>query len=95
MIEVTKDLLKHLEELSRLELSEKERENLAKSIQEILDYMKLLDEVDVSNIDIMYTPIEGNAPVRKDEVREFSSEKIVKNFPEKKKNQAKVPPILG
>ena len=95
MIEITKDLLKHLEDLSRLELSEGERENLAKSIQEILDYMKLLDEVDVSDVEIMYTPIESNAPLRKDEVRKFPSEKIIKNFPEKEKNQAKVPPILG
>jgi len=95
LIKVTKDLLKHLEELSKVGVSEEERAKLAESIQEILDYMKLLDEVDVSDVDIMYTPIEGSASLRKDEVRKFPSEKIVKNFPEEEKNQAKVPPILG
>ncbi|MCD6449324.1 MAG: Asp-tRNA(Asn)/Glu-tRNA(Gln) amidotransferase subunit GatC [Thermotogaceae bacterium] len=95
MIKVTEDLIKHLEELAKVGTSEEERKKLAESIQEILDYMKLLDEVDVSNVEIMYTPIENSAPLRKDEVRRFPPKKIIENFPEKEKNQAKVPPILG
>ncbi len=95
MIKVTDDLIKHLERLSRIGLSEKERSRLKETIQEVLDYMKLLDEVNLEGIEPMYTPIESNMPLRKDEVVGFSSEEIVSRFPDSQENQAKVPPILG
>ncbi len=92
---MTESLIRHLEELSKVGLDEDERETLRKSLQKILDYMKTLDEVDVSGIKPMYTPVETTTPMRKDEVREFPAEEIKENFPEKEKDHVKVPPIIG
>ncbi len=84
-----------MENLARMGLTTEEEEKLREDLQEILDYMKMLDEVDVSSVDPMYTPVEWSAPMRDSEVREFDSEKIRKNFPERVGNHLIVPPILG
>ncbi|MCD6551754.1 Asp-tRNA(Asn)/Glu-tRNA(Gln) amidotransferase subunit GatC [Thermotoga sp.] len=94
MIKVTKDLVLHLENLARLELSEEQRESLMKDFQEILDYVELLSEVDVEGVEPMYTPIEDNAELRTNEPRFFEGrDLIVKNFPEEKESHIKVPGI--
>ncbi len=95
MVKVTDELINHLEELSRIGLGKNERERLKESLQEILDYMKMLDEVDVKEIEPMYTPVEIEAPKREDEVREFPAEGIKKNFPGQERGHVKVPPIIG
>ena len=45
MVKVTDELINHLEELSRIGLGKNERERLKESLQEILDYMKMLDDL--------------------------------------------------
>ena len=95
MVKVTEELLDHLQELARIGLTEAERKKLKEDLQEILDYMRMLDEVDVEGMEPMYTPIEGEAPLRKDEVRAFDGSSIRENFPEREGNHLVVPPILG
>ena len=92
---MTEDLIRKLENLARMGLTSDEEKKLKDDLQEILDYMRMLDEVDVSGIDPMYTPVEWKAPMRGSEVREFDSEKIRENFPEREGNHLIVPPILG
>ena len=92
---MTEDLIKKLENLARMGLTSDEEKKLREDLQEILDYMRMLDEVDVSGIDPMYTPVEWKAPMRSPEVREFDSEKVRRNFPEREGNHLIVPPILG
>ncbi len=92
---MTKDLIRKLENLARMGLTESEEEKLASDLQEILDYMRMLDEVNVENVKPMYTPVEWRAPMRSGEVGAFDSEKIRENFPEKEGRHLVVPPILG
>lgn len=47
---LTKEEIKHLAELARLELTEKETEKYQKQLSEILDYMDILKKIDTSNI---------------------------------------------
>ncbi|HAA82488.1 MAG TPA: Asp-tRNA(Asn)/Glu-tRNA(Gln) amidotransferase GatCAB subunit C [Thermotoga naphthophila] len=94
MIKVTKDLVLHLENLARLELSEEQRESLMKDFQEILDYVELLNEVDVEGVEPMYTPVEDSAKLRKGDPRFFEMRDLIKkNFPEEKDGHIKVPGI--
>lgn len=94
MIKVTRDLVLHLENLARLELSEEQRESLMKDFQEILDYVELLNEVDVEGVEPMYTPVEDSAKLRKGDPRFFEMRDLIKkNFPEEKDSHIKVPGI--
>ncbi|MCD6267247.1 MAG: aspartyl/glutamyl-tRNA(Asn/Gln) amidotransferase subunit C [Thermotoga sp. 4484_232] len=94
MVKVTKDLVRHLENLARLELTEEQRERIMKDMEEILGYMEMLDEVDVSDVEPMYTPVEDPVLLRKGEPRVFERiDHIRKNFPSEDKGHIKVPGI--
>ncbi len=94
MIRVTRELVLHLENLARLELSEEERIRLMRDFQEILDYMELLNEVDVQGVEPMYTPVEDPASLRTSEPRFFDGRELIKsNFPEEEKGHIRVPGI--
>ncbi len=47
---IDKKEIEHISSLARLELNDKEEELFASQISSILDYMKILDEVDVKDI---------------------------------------------
>ena len=94
MVRITDELMEHLQELARMELSQDQKESLKKDMQEILDYMELLNELDVSNVEPMYTPIEGSSPLRKDVPKPFENvEGIKENFPKEKEGHIEVPGI--
>ncbi|PLV59007.1 Asp-tRNA(Asn)/Glu-tRNA(Gln) amidotransferase subunit GatC [Thermotoga sp. KOL6] len=94
MIKVTKELVLHLENLARLELSEEQRQSLMKDFQEILDYVELLNEVEVEGVEPMYTPVENNAALRTGEPKLFEGRDLIKkNFPDEKDGHIKVPGI--
>lgn len=94
MIKIDEDLIRHLENLARLQLSEEQRRSIEKDMREILAYMELLNEVDVSQVEPMYTPIESNAELRADEVKLFEDvEAIRSNFPKRRDGHIVVPGI--
>lgn len=47
---LSKDQVKHISNLARIGLTEKEAEELQTSLSSILDYVKKLDKVDVSTV---------------------------------------------
>lgn len=90
---VSAELLRHLESLSKLELEEGERTGLKRDIEEILQYMTLLDDLDLS-MDEMVSPVEIDLEPRPDEVQPFEhNEKITENFPEKSGPYITIPRI--
>jgi len=94
MIRVTRELVLHLENLARLELSEEERIRLMRDFQEILDYMELLNEVDVQGVEPMYTPVEDPVALRTNEPGFFEGRDLIRsNFPEEERGYIKVPGI--
>ncbi|AKI97870.1 Asp-tRNA(Asn)/Glu-tRNA(Gln) amidotransferase subunit GatC [Kosmotoga pacifica] len=93
-IHVDEKLLIHLESLAKLELKPKERQKLMKDIAKILDYMSLIDEVDVSEYEEMFTPVEDNLDLRTDEQMTFEhTDDLVALFPDREDKQLKVPKI--
>lgn len=94
MIKIDESLIRHLESLARLQLSEEQRKSIEKDMREILSYMELLNEVDVSDVESMYTPIESSVELREDVVKPFEDvEAIRANFPKPKDGHIVVPGI--
>ncbi|MEM0374403.1 MAG: Asp-tRNA(Asn) amidotransferase subunit GatC [Sulfolobaceae archaeon] len=65
-VEVTKELVKKLEELALVELSEEEEERIKDDLQKILQFFNKIDELDLSNIEPLFHPI-GSSKLRPDE----------------------------
>ncbi|AEH51148.1 Asp-tRNA(Asn)/Glu-tRNA(Gln) amidotransferase subunit GatC [Pseudothermotoga thermarum] len=94
MIKVDDALVKRLEELARLKLTDEQRKSIQKDMNEILQYMELLNEVDVSNVEPMYTPVEESATLREDEVKPFENLHLLRsNFPKERSGHIVVPGI--
>ncbi len=94
MIKINSDLIRHLENLSALELTQEQRESIEKDMHEILGYMELLNEVDVNSVEPMYTPIENPVDLREDTVRESDCADLIRsNFPKERSGHIVVPGI--
>ncbi|NUU98664.1 MULTISPECIES: Asp-tRNA(Asn)/Glu-tRNA(Gln) amidotransferase subunit GatC [unclassified Marinitoga] len=96
MIDVNDELIKKLEKLSMIELSDDEKEIIKRDLNEILKYMEMIDEVNIKNVEPLFSPIEKILKNIFHEDIEKTSEfikNIVNEFPEKKDNLLKVPGI--
>ncbi len=90
---IEKKEVEKIAKLSRINLSEKETELMQKEISNILDYFKVLSEVDVSNISSFSFSYLNINTEREDVVVE-AKEDIKEYFPEKKGDYLKVKEIL-
>ena len=87
-----KDIEK-LAELAKIELNDTEKQGLLKDLDSILGYVKQIQEVDVSDIEVEYP----NRNIwREDEAkaRDFLHESITKQFPDSQDGFVKVKKIL-
>lgn len=64
---ITKDEVRHIAKLARLELTEQETEKMQEDLSAILDYFKLLEKVPKPSPVVRTTGLKENV-VRKDEV---------------------------
>jgi aspartyl-tRNA(Asn)/glutamyl-tRNA(Gln) amidotransferase subunit C len=89
------DVLK-LAALSNLKLSDDEIERLRDELGEILDYVNLLDKVDVSGLEPTYQVSGLKNVYRKDEVKDYGykTEDLLKNAPAVTDGQFKVKRVL-
>ncbi|MGY4686866.1 Asp-tRNA(Asn)/Glu-tRNA(Gln) amidotransferase subunit GatC [Petrotoga sp. DB-2] len=94
-MEINTELIKKLKKLSNIELSPSEEEKIKKDLNDLLEYLKILDEIDVDEVEEMISPVEFSTSVlRKDEVENFENRKeIINNFPESKDGFLTVPGI--
>jgi aspartyl-tRNA(Asn)/glutamyl-tRNA(Gln) amidotransferase subunit C len=86
------NLIKYLEELSRLQLTPDEEERSKTELNKILKYIDMLDELDTENVEPMSHPFAYTNNFREDEVISSSDrETILKNAPQQKDGCFKVP----
>lgn len=86
--------VENLAELAKLELTETEKAQLQKDMEGILDYVKVIQEVDVPEAPVEY--MKKNA-WREDKLRgekDFNSELITGQFPDAQDGFVKVKKIL-
>ncbi|HEY4499956.1 MAG TPA: Asp-tRNA(Asn)/Glu-tRNA(Gln) amidotransferase subunit GatC [Candidatus Paceibacterota bacterium] len=92
---LNKKSLEHLAELARLELKSGEETKMLKDLEEILEYFKELQKVDVSKVEPMTGGTSLRSVVREDVVdAKHKTGQGVSDFPESDKNYLKVPPVF-
>lgn len=69
--------------LARLDLPPETLERFAAQCNDVLDYMELLERVDTSGVEPLYSPVRHGTVFREDEVRkEYPRELLLANAPE-------------
>lgn len=91
-MQITPDLIKYLESLARITLSESEEEKVGKELQDILTYIDTLNELDTTDVEAMSHSFSITNVLRKDEVKSsMSPDEIVANAPESQDGAFVVP----
>lgn len=82
-MQITPDLIKYLESLARITLSEDEEKKVGSELQDILTYIDMLNELDTDGVEAMSHCFPVTNVMREDIVGEsMTSDKIVANAPE-------------
>ena len=71
MTKITKEEVKKVAHLARLELNESEINNHAKQLEKILDYIRQLEKIDTDDVPSTTRAIEVTNVFRKDEKKNF------------------------
>ena len=95
-MEIKREDILHLADLSEFVLSEDEVEALGKDLGGIIKYISQLDELDTANIEPTYQVFEMENVWREDEILEQDAtrEQLLALAKEEKDNQIKVPKVL-
>ena len=92
---ITPELLAHLENLARIELSEEEREAMREDLEKILAYFEKLSELDLEGLEELARPVETAARMREDSPEPgLSQEEALLNAPEREDGYFKVPRMI-
>ncbi len=85
-------LIQYLEDLSRLHLTEEEKEKSKEELGKILNYVDMLNELDTTGVEEMSHPFSFTNNFREDEaVNTENREALLANAPEQKDGCFKVP----
>ena len=96
MSKITKEEVKKVANLARLELNENEINNHAKQLEKILEYIKQLEEIDTDDVSSTTRAIEVINVFRKDEKKNFdSTEELLDLGPSRENKYFKVPKIIS
>ena len=93
---VSKDDVKKIAELSRLEFLDSEIEKFTVEMNKILSYMEKLNELDTSGVEPLSHPIENSNVFREDEIKTSTDrEEALKNAPDSTSEHFKVPKVIS
>ncbi|MEE9431062.1 MAG: Asp-tRNA(Asn)/Glu-tRNA(Gln) amidotransferase subunit GatC [Melioribacteraceae bacterium] len=93
---VTKDDVKKIAELARLEFNENELDDYTKEMNKVLGYVEKLNKLDTTNVRPLSHPIENENVFREDVlVKSVSTEEALKNAPDKTSEHFKVPKVIS
>ena len=95
---ITKKDLEHMAWLSRLELSEEDKEKYTPKLNSVLDYFGELDEVDTEGIEPTYHVLQLSNVFREDEIGvpagSLPQEETLSNAPKKQDGFFKAPRMM-
>ena len=96
MTKITKDEVKKVASLARLELNEDEINNHAQQLEKILDYIRQLDKIDTNDVPCTTRAIEVINVFRKDDKKNsYCTEEILELGPSREDKYFKVPKIIS
>ena len=96
MTKITKEEVKKVAHLARLELNEHEINNHAEQLEKILEYINQLEKIDTDNVACTTRAIEVTNVFRKDENKNFDyNEELLGLGPSREDKFFKVPKIIN
>ena len=96
MTKITKEEVKKVAHLARLELNENEISNHAKQLEKTLEYIKQLERIDTDDVPCTTRAIEVTNIFRKDEMKNSDcTEELLELGPSKEDKYFKVPKIIN
>ncbi len=94
-MEIDEETVKHMALLSRIELSEEELRIFRSELAGILEYMKKLNELDISDVEATSFVSPMQNVMRADEVKpSLPLDEVLANAPDKEKGCFKVPELF-
>jgi aspartyl-tRNA(Asn)/glutamyl-tRNA(Gln) amidotransferase subunit C len=94
-MKITKEQIQHIAVLSRLNLSEEEKDLFGSQLSGILDYVDQLNELDTREIEPTSHVLSLSNVMRDDVLRSsLPGEKALKNAPSRSENFYRVPRII-
>ncbi len=82
-MKISPEVVARIASLARLELSEDKIGLFAEQLGDVLAYMDKLGELDTSNVEPLYSPVEKPTPMREDTVvKEFTREELLAGAPQ-------------
>jgi len=95
MTKITKEEVKKVAHLARLELNEDEINNHAQQLEKILDYIRQLEKIDTDEVPCTTRAIEVINVFRKDEKKKSEcNEELLELGPSRENKYYKVPKIM-
>ena len=97
MAKITREEILKLARLSRLHLNEDEVQEFTDEIGKLIDYVKVLEDVDVSGLRPTYQVTGSENITRSDKVFDYkmNQEDLLKNLPDREGNLIKVKRMIG
>ena len=94
-MKLTLEDVEHIAELARLRLSDEEKARYGEQLSDILEFAARLQAVDTSGISPTSSVLPARSVLRSDEPRPgLSLQDVLRNAPDTKKDQFRVPPVL-
>lgn len=95
MKKVSREEIKHIANLARLELNENEIDKYIENLQDILNFAEVVNNAPVQDLDITIGTNEAKNVFRKDEIKVFEdNEALLANATEKDRNMFKIPKVI-
>jgi len=92
-MKIDEKLVKRLENLSMIEVEDKEK--MAKDLEEIVEFVEMLNELDTESIDATFSTLDNPTPLREDNpVKSGIIEDVLANAPKTKDGYFIVPKII-
>lgn len=95
MSRISEEQVKHVAHLARLAITEEEAQMLTDQLDKIITYAEQLNELNTDNVEPTAHVLEIKNVMREDRAKEgLPREEVLKNAPEHKDGQIKVPGIM-
>ena len=88
-------MLEKLEKLSALKIPDDKREEFKEQLSKIVDFVEVLNELNLDNLEATISPVSGGVLLRDDEpVKSDVIDIILENAPQKQGRSFEVPKII-
>lgn len=96
MARVTRDEVKHIANLARLQITEDETTEMQESLESILNFANQIDEANTEDVEPTYHVLDLQNVLREDKAKEgIPQELALKNAKETEDGQFKVPSVMN